>query len=283
MADEKRLTRARRAVEKAATLLGGTHDVHRRRGALDRVTAYPPPANWYPDPEGPRWAPLLGRVRMDGAPDTTAGTPFHPLLQGHPGSWGKPPWKGADLGLPAFSVRVLFADQARRLGGRMIDILVVAPVFVILLIVTLLIAAPHFGPSFPPTRGPDGTTTNGQVPGFVWFYLVMIGCLIVSGLVMLAYQTIAVGAYGRTLGQASLDLRPVRLDGTPLGWGHAFTRALIFWLAGFLGWIGLLDPLWCLWDDRRQCLHDKVAGSIVINDRETTPPVDLDPPAHTAG
>jgi uncharacterized RDD family membrane protein YckC len=41
---------------------------------------------------------------------------------------------------------------------------------------------------------------------------------------------------------------------------------VIFWLAGFLGWIGLLDPLWCLWDDKRQCLHDKVADSIVVNE-----------------
>jgi hypothetical protein len=32
--------------------------------------------------------------------------------------------------------------------------------------------------------------------------------------------------------------------------------------------IGLLDPLWCLWDANQQCLHDKVVDSVVINDRE---------------
>lgn len=233
------------------------------------MTTYPPPANWYPDPE------VLGGLRYwDGYAWTVHRTPppapFSPYY-GPPGGSAKPPWKGADLGRPAFGPGSL-AEPGRRLGGRMIDILVVAPVFVVLVIVTLLIAAPHFGPWFPvANEGTYGTTTNGQVPGFVWFYLVLIGSFIVTGLVMLAYQTIAVGAYGRTLGQASLDLRPVRMDGTPLGWGPAFTRALIFWLAGFLGWIGLLDPLWCLWDDRRQCLHDKVAGSIVINDRKDEP------------
>src|ERR1700728_2068787 len=30
--------------------------------------------------------------------------------------------------------------------------------------------------------------------------------------------------------------------------------------------IGLVDPLWCLWDENRQCLHDKVSDTIVIND-----------------
>jgi len=40
----------------------------------------------------------------------------------------------------------------------------------------------------------------------------------------------------------------------------------IYWVIGFLGWIGLVDSLWCLWDTNRQCLHDKVADSIVIND-----------------
>jgi uncharacterized RDD family membrane protein YckC len=36
--------------------------------------------------------------------------------------------------------------------------------------------------------------------------------------------------------------------------------------------LGALDPLWCLWDDKRQCLHDKAAGTIVINDPEIALP-----------
>jgi uncharacterized RDD family membrane protein YckC len=83
---------------------------------------------------------------------------------------------------------------------------------------------------------------------------------------MPAYETVGVAKFGRTLGMAWLHIRPVRVDGAPLGWGRALARAVIFSVAGFLGWIGLLDPLWCLWDDRRQCLHDKVADSIMIND-----------------
>jgi uncharacterized RDD family membrane protein YckC len=36
------------------------------------------------------------------------------------------------------------------------------------------------------------------------------------------------------------------------------------------GLFGLLNELWVLWDPRRQCLHDKVARTIVI--RTDLPP-----------
>jgi uncharacterized RDD family membrane protein YckC len=147
----------------------------------------------------------------------------------------------------------------------MLDFLVLLPVFILLLLLALSIFGPRFGPMFPneptyPSNAPAPT------PGFVWLYLVVFACFFVTGLVMLAYETIAVAKFGRTLGMAWLRIRPLRVSGGVLGWGRAFARAAIFWLAGFLGWIGLLDPLWCLWDGERQCLHDKVADSIVVND-----------------
>jgi len=30
--------------------------------------------------------------------------------------------------------------------------------------------------------------------------------------------------------------------------------------------IGLLDPLWCLWDQNQQCVHDLAASTIVVQD-----------------
>jgi uncharacterized RDD family membrane protein YckC len=104
----------------------------------------------------------------------------------------------------------------------MLDILVMVPVFAMILVVTVLIAAPHFEPGFPLTnQNPDGTLTSNQTPGFVWFYVMVPSCLFVTSVVMLVYETVAVAGYGRTPGMAWLDLRSVRLDGTPLGWaGH---------------------------------------------------------------
>jgi hypothetical protein len=51
---------------------------------------------------------------------------------------------------------------------------------------------------------------------------------------------------------------------TPIG--QAFGRAALPAAAALFGWVGLLDDLWCLWDEDRQCLHDKIVKTMVIND-----------------
>ena len=229
------------------------------------MTTGSPGANWYPDPEvygGQRYWDGVAWTDHRVPPPYTQPPPYIGWAPA-PG-WGPPPWKGARLGRPASGPGAL-SDPGRRLGARMLDLLLLVPVFALLLVTALSIFGPRFGPIFPdqnayPSNGPVPT------PGFVWIYLVVIVCLFITGLVMLVYETVAVAMFGRTLGMAWLRIRPVRVSGQTLGWGRAFGRAVIFWLAGFLGWIGLLDPLWCLWDGERQCLHDKVADSIVIND-----------------
>lgn len=223
-------------------------------GSLTYATA---PANWYPDPEG-----LGGQRYWDGTAWTDYRVPPTPLQLPPYGMWGPSPWKGAQLGRPAFGPGAL-ANPGRRLVARLLDWLVALPVFVLLLAITLVVAAPHFGPIFPTV---NANQTSTPTPGFLWVELTVFACVVVTGLVMVGYETVAVAAFGRTLGMAWLHIRPVRVIGGPLGWGRAFGGAAIFWLAEWLGWIGLLDPLWCLWDDKCQCLHDKVADSIVIND-----------------
>jgi hypothetical protein len=141
------------------------------------------------------------------------------------------------------------------------------PGFWLLLPVTLLIAVPHFGPWLPQTNQEiDASAVPTPVPGSWWLYLAVFGCVFVTGRFLVVQEAVGVVEFGRTLGVTWLYPRPVGLDGTPLGWSGALARALILWWAGFMGWVGLLDPMWWPGDDRRQCLPDKVAGSVVISD-----------------
>jgi len=231
------------------------------------------PANWYPDPDG--WGGLRW---WDGTAWTWYRTPpAQPTAPGAwvapQGAWVMPTWKGARLGRPPHGPGAL-AEPGRRLGARLLDLLVLLPVFVVLLAVSLLLAAPHFGPLFPEVS-PQGGAAIAQhqpTPGIVWLYLVVFGCALVMGLVTVVYETVLVAVYGHTLGMRWLAIRPLGTDGVPIGWARSFVRALVYWLFGLVGWIGLLNVLWCLWDDDRQCIHDKAADTIVVND--PVPPAD---------
>lgn len=209
-----------------------------------------PPPGWYPDPVVP------GALRWyDGAAWTQhfAPPPLPP----------QPTWKGSRYGLPVVGPGSV-ASPGRRLGARLLDFLVLLPVFLVVLGVALAIAAPHFGAIFP--RVERTSPQPLPTPGFVWLYLTIFGAALFTGVVLVVYETLMTVKWGRTLGKRWLGIRPVRTDGSALGWGRSFGRVALYWLSGFLSWIGLLDPLWCLWDADSQCLHDKVVDTIVVND-----------------
>jgi len=72
-------------------------------------------------------------------------------------------------------------------------------------------------------------------------------------------------ANGQTIGKKWLKIKVVRADGSPASLGR------IFWLRnfvnGFLSLIplyGIIDSLF-IFSESRQCLHDKIADTIVVN------------------
>jgi len=99
-------------------------------------------------------------------------------------------------------------------------------------------------------------------------------------------------AYGATPGMRALGIRVVDADRNRPGFARSIRRfilpalALIPWLIFFRGpgWlldlqvsvsivallaliaISILDPLWMIWDDHKQMLHDKLAGTYVIRE-----------------
>ncbi|MGD0746253.1 MAG: RDD family protein [Acidimicrobiales bacterium] len=99
---------------------------------------------------------------------------------------------------------------------------------------------------------------------------------LITGVLYIAYGTLLCGApRGQTVGMMAVGVRAVRDESfAVLGYGRAFARAvfegvlrLINLLFFLLGLIWILDMLFPLWDRKRQTLHDKVAGSVVLRVR----------------
>jgi uncharacterized RDD family membrane protein YckC len=71
---------------------------------------------------------------------------------------------------------------------------------------------------------------------------------------------------GQTLGKQLLGVRVVPTAGGQVSLGQAMTRELLgrtVLAAITLGLYSLIDSLWCLWDGRRQTLHDKIGSTEV--------------------
>ena len=68
---------------------------------------------------------------------------------------------------------------------------------------------------------------------------------------------------GRTLGKRVVGNQVVRADGTPLTWGKALLRYLGYIVSAVVLSIGFL---WVAFDKKRQGWHDKLAGTVVVDE-----------------
>jgi uncharacterized RDD family membrane protein YckC len=93
---------------------------------------------------------------------------------------------------------------------------------------------------------------------------------LVGGTIAFAYDAFQHAKWGQTLGKRAMKIKVVTLSGrAPLSTFAAVKRSAVYAFApqvpGIGGIFSLLDSLWLLWDKpHRQCLHDKVAETVVI-------------------
>jgi uncharacterized RDD family membrane protein YckC len=100
-----------------------------------------------------------------------------------------------------------------------------------------------------------------------------IGGIVGTILIILAFAVYFLGYWvyfeggetGQTIGKRAVGIRVVDQDGNRAGYGKAFGRNLVARVIALLPIIGLVDVLWPLWDDRKQCLHDKAGSTIVVH------------------
>jgi signal peptidase I len=134
-----------------------------------------------------------------------------------------------------------------RLAGYLVDSAVTAPPLVVALYVAGVIEA-----------------GGGAGAG------IFLSALTWVSLVSAVYFIIPTAIWGQTVGKWAAGTKVLGPAGDVPGWGRAAVRAAVGAVAGFLAntiGVGILDPLWLLWDRHRQTLHDKAAGTIVIRIR----------------
>jgi uncharacterized RDD family membrane protein YckC len=252
------------------------------------------PAGWYPDPapqtypgrqrywDGGRWTEHL----HDSQPPAYASAypPYQPY-----GYVAPTPTPTTPDGVP-------LAGWGPRAGALLID---GAIQFVLNLIVWIPVVLVNldrireFGDRFDAW---SRQTEPGAFPLSV--YRPLIPLLIELGAASILIGAIYTIAFWRwkqaTPGKLALGLRIRRRESPDFPWSAILLRYgfyLALGVAGLIPFVGygtgflqLLDYLWPLWDDKRQALHDKVAGTNVVTlRRSATEDVAAAPAPATAG
>ncbi len=230
------------------------------------------PASPYGAPGGSPVAP----------PEYAAGTPYGAAPGGQPAPppGGYPAYPQYPQGGGAYATPYAYpngtdnlASRWARLFARIIDGILTGIVSTILgfpFLRQVIDAFTEYIESLP-TDGsaapdPTGLLTDGAVAGAI------LRLTIVAAVVGAAYHIVLIALRGATLGKSLLGIRvkPVDGDGNP-SWAQAAMRWATTDVPGLIPNVGglysLLDSLWCLWDGRKQCLHDKLPKTIVVRSR----------------
>lgn len=118
---------------------------------------------------------------------------------------------------------------------------------------------PHYGPQ-PPPGVLERLGFHAQRG--VWLPVVCAALLMLSAVV---YQALMLSARGQTLGKMALSVKVVTRQGGNIRPGQAWARVLSdLVMGGFFYPLGLIDAL-LIFSRRRRTLHDRLAGTVVVN------------------
>ena len=144
--------------------------------------------------------------------------------------------------------RLLLADRGTRLGAAFLDGLIFAGMVYLPLVLTLL------------AGGAAGQEVDGAI-ALIGFSLAGLG------LVAWIWLTVRyVLRNGQSIAKKVTKIKVVRRDGSPVNFGR------IFWLRNVANTILSIIPLYGLievlfiFSESRQCIHDKLADTIVVRE-----------------
>ncbi|GAB2675084.1 RDD family protein [Thalassiella azotivora] len=255
------------------------------------------PAGWYEDPgapgggqvrwwDGTRWTE---HTRPHPGADQGAGhqQPYGQPGYGHQQPYGQQGYSQAPQqygGYPAAPAQygagtaakpthtpdgVPLAHQGRRLVAWLLDGILIG-------ILQSILLAPLWGDLFDLfdryVEEVDRSVATGEPvdplflttdPAYTSF---VVWSLVTTIVVSAVYAILMIRLVGATVGQLALGVRVRAFDrpGNP-SWGAASLRWVVEYPAQALCgiWV-VLDGVWCLFDGRRQTLHDKAASTVVV-------------------
>ena len=149
------------------------------------------------------------------------------------------------------SATFVAADPGTRFGAAMLD--------------GLIAAGMVYGPFMFVFLASAALARSGDRTGSGSMILVGLGLALI-GFGVWCWLTIShVKRNGQTLGKKILGIKVVRADGAPASLGRIFwLRNVINGLIGIIPLYALIDHVFIFFGESRQCLHDKIADTIVV-------------------
>ena len=148
------------------------------------------------------------------------------------------------------------ADRGTRLGAALLDAIVfMAIVYAPLIVAAIAIPALLQSGAI---EGEEGETLAGTLVA------VTLGATLIGLIVYLWLNLKQMAATGQSLGKKWLGIKVVRSDGSPCSLSRLiWLRNVVNWLVSIIPFYGIVDVLW-IFGEERQCLHDKIADTIVV-------------------
>jgi len=139
------------------------------------------------------------------------------------------------------------ADRGTRLGASILDGLIAGGLVYLPFLLGMLLVTPLAG------------NDKGAAITSAAAILALFGAVFWA---VLTYRYVK--ANGQTVGKKLLGIKVVRRDGSPASVGRIFwLRNIVNGLLGIIPLYGIIDVLF-IFSESRQCLHDKLADTIVI-------------------